>query len=283
MTSSDPLRREVCRLARAFHARGLTLTIGGGLGLLLRDEHLRRENARTLRSYPPLRSTLDIDVFLTRDVIVDAEQMRTVRGILEELGYAPRDEARYFQFIRGTERDEAGVPTKVDLLAALPDAGSAVKVSGPRIRPHGYDGLHARVTREAFSVERDATEVPLNCNDDVVVVRVPHPFSHVIMKLHAFRDRIDDPDPDLSRYHAFDIYVAVAMLTEAEFERAGAMRLEYEQVPEFVEAQEIRREHFGRRTDLGPVRLHEHIRNVRLDERSLQLREFLEDLQELVG
>jgi len=283
MTTVDQLRREVCRLARAFGDHGLTLTIGGGLGLLLRDEHLREENVRTLRPYPALRSTLDIDVFLSRDVIVNAEHMKTVRAILEQLDYEPRKEAHYFQFIHEAEGKEGGGPIKVDLLAALPGGGADVKVNGPRIRPRGYDGLHARVTREAFPVESDATEFSMKCDDGVVKVRVPHPFSYVIMKLHAFRDRLDDPDPDLSRYHAFDIYIAVAMLTEGEFEGAGAMRSDYEEVPEFVEAQEIRREHFGARTDLGPVRLYEHIKSVHLDERSIQLEAFLEDLKELVG
>ncbi len=38
------------------------------------------------------------------------------------------------------------------------------------------------------------------------------------MKLHAFRDRLDDPRKDLAQHHALALYRIVTMLTEDEFD-----------------------------------------------------------------
>lgn len=57
MTALSLLREETCRVARALETQGITATIGGGLGLLLRDEYLRQSATRTIRPYPGLRST----------------------------------------------------------------------------------------------------------------------------------------------------------------------------------------------------------------------------------
>ena len=48
------------------------LLLGGGLGLYLKQEHLRRTGARTLLPLdrlPPARTTQDIDLFLRAEVI----------------------------------------------------------------------------------------------------------------------------------------------------------------------------------------------------------------------
>ena len=43
-------------------------------------------------------------------------------------------------------------------------------------------------------------------------------FTFLLMKLHAFRDRIDGARRDLSAYHALDIYRIVAMLSRDEYD-----------------------------------------------------------------
>ena len=63
--------------------------IGGGMGLFLRETyHSHKRQPR----YPvplPGRSTQDLDVFLSADLIMDREAMEQLRDCLAELHYGP--------------------------------------------------------------------------------------------------------------------------------------------------------------------------------------------------
>ena len=81
--------------------------------------HIRGIDARTrLEQIPIARSTGDIDVFLTPEVITHRNNMDTIRQSLDALGYSPVTGAEYYQFFR--KIDIAGVPRKLkfDFLAA---------------------------------------------------------------------------------------------------------------------------------------------------------------------
>lgn len=55
----DLLREELCTLAQTLATNGITLYVGGGYGLLLRQRHIVESADRTLRPIPPERSTQD--------------------------------------------------------------------------------------------------------------------------------------------------------------------------------------------------------------------------------
>lgn len=51
---------------------------------------------------------------------------------------------------------------------------------------------------------------------------MPDAFPYLMMKPFAFHDRRDDPQKDVGRHHALDLYTVVGMMTEGEYDRAVA-------------------------------------------------------------
>lgn len=85
------------------------LLLGGGLGLYLRQEHLRATGARTriaLDRLPPARTTQDIDLFLRAEVIASTEEVARYRAALDSLGFKVVAGSEWLKFRRevgGTE------------------------------------------------------------------------------------------------------------------------------------------------------------------------------------
>ena len=78
---------------------------------------------------------------------------------------------------------------KIDLPAALPLTEAArklVKISKPRIRPKNAKNIHGYLTEEALTIEDNL--LPMNIADADkrrLEIYLPHPFSHLVMKLFA--------------------------------------------------------------------------------------------------
>src|ERR1700741_4220690 len=156
--NGDPLLDQLRQFANKLAEKNIPLVIGGGYGLLLKAQHIQRTGARTrLEQIPIARSTGDIDLFLTTEVIVDKNKMAAIRKALDELGYSPVPGAEYYQFFR--EVVIAGVPSnlKFDFLAAPPTGKQAEKVRADdrRIRPREKTEtpMHAHTTPEAMTIE----------------------------------------------------------------------------------------------------------------------------------
>lgn len=79
-----------------------------------------------------------------------------------------------------------------------------------------------------------------------------------MMKLLAFRDRKNDPDKEMGRHHALDLFRIVAMLTRDEYEGAKAMSERYADDPMVKEARQVIREELGTEESTGAIRLREH-------------------------
>jgi len=229
--SADPLFDWLRVLASRLERDGVRITIAGGYGLLLRETVARRRGTRPRRGIPAAtRSTDDLDVLLTVEIITDPAKMRSIREALDELGFMPHPRAQNYQFVERAryERGERGV--KIDLLApgvppelehlVTTDSGRDVR----RIRPKGFNGLHAHVTPEALTAAEHLLEVELG-PDGSPVVYVPHPYSHLMLKLYALRDRMwEAGEANFGRHHAFDIYRILALMTDDDWTAAGSLR-----------------------------------------------------------
>jgi len=89
-------------------------------------------------------------------------------------------------------------------------------------------------------------------------VFLPNPFTFAMMKLFAFRDRLEkDPDQAKAEYHAIDIYSILATTTESEWTQALALRDEFQRHPLVIEAGRIAHEFFDRPEQMGLLRLRE--------------------------
>lgn len=278
---TDILRIELVTLAAALQARGVPLIVGGGYGLLLRQEFVEKSGVRTVRESPVARSTTDLDLFLSVEVITDAVKMGALRDVLHGCGYSPVAGAEHYQFRKSLTYRGAQRTVKVDLLAPPPRDSSLralVKMDERRIRPRETRGIHAHNTPEAFSI----TEMPLLLelgSSPTVQVRLPHPYSFLLLKLFAYRDRRHDPAKELGVYHAFDLYRIIAMMDEDDYSAAEVLRDGLAGDEVVVEARRIVRELFAGADSPGALAILEHARSVGVAIPNLDLLGFLEDLR----
>lgn len=280
----DPLKEQLRKLVRLLQPHDIPLIIGGGYGLVLRTEYIRQSGLRTrFTEVPNARSTDDIDIFLSVEIICDPAKMQQIRMSLDELGYAPYEPAKYYQFV--LPNDVAGLTRqlKVDLLSGdvRGEKRSRVRIDERRIRPRESSNLHARITPEAITIEECL--LPVEIGDDPsesARVYLPHPLSFLILKLHALSDRRNDGTK--GPYHAFDIYRITAMMTKEEWEESEEIIKRFSSEQKVVEARVIVREMFASAQSQGPQLIRVHAREVGYEISNDRLEELVEDLQQIL-
>jgi hypothetical protein len=262
--------------------------IGGGYGIYLKYQQVLEANTRTLLTErPEARSTNDIDIFLRTELLVDGKRLEPLKEALEQIGYVAVEGAEYYQFAKpGPGGGKAG-SLKVDLLAGPKDLlkGMGLKADDRRVRTKPkVKGLHAHPVNEAPTLEMGCAELTIQGQlssgaDAQVVVALPHPFTFIMMKLFALRDRVDDKEKDFGRHHALDLYTIFALMSEDEWNECQRMREEFSDNPFVNEAAEITREFFADEDSRGMIRLREHPHCTE----NLQLADFRQSLEDLVG
>jgi hypothetical protein len=282
--SGDPLLEQLRQFAERLAEENIRVIVGGGYGLLLKANHIRRIEARTrLEQIPIARSTGDIDVFLTTEVITDKNNMDTIRQSLDALGYSPVPGAEFYQFFR--KIDIAGVPRnlKFDFLAApvLGELAKKVKADVRRIRPRGSTKtpMHAHTTPEAVTIEEYLLSLDIGETGKPIEVFLPHPFSYTMLKLYALRDQIDNEAKEFGHHHAFDIYTTWGMMMEEEFVQAEELRIQYADVNVMSEAIRIANTLFADENAKGMIRLKEHARIEKVE--LVEIGEFIKDIRTL--
>jgi hypothetical protein len=282
----DLLRQELYKLASALQDREVPLMVGGGYGLLLRQRRLTESGAVTLRRMPPARSTEDLDVYLTAELVADAGRVAALRDALTDLGYEGVAGALYYQFRREVDYLGQRREVKVDLLAPLPEdeeTRRALKYDARRVRPRAVKNIHAHTSPEALTIGEHPLAVELAGDAGPVTVYVPHPYTYLVLKLHAYRDRREDEAADFGRHHAFDLYRALAMTTEPEWEEALALRDRYQDAEPVCEACHIAHDLFGSEISTGTLALQEHARDAGYGLPERDVAAFLRDLHELLS
>ncbi len=278
---TDILREELGRLAVALEPHGIPLIIGGGYGLLLRQEHLEHSGIRTVRGVPEARSTNDLDIFLSVEILTDACKMRALRDVLHMSGYTSIEGAEHYQFQKHVTYRGSQQQIKLDLLAPPPRESELldkVKVDVRRIRNRKAKQIHAHAAPEAFCIGEGVMVLEPGGAAEFRV-RIPHPYSFLLLKLYAYRDRRDDPAKELGRYHAFDLYRIVAMMTEEEYEATEGFRDRFAEDEIVEEAQRIVAELFADVDSRGALAILEHARTVGATIRDKDLNAFLDDLK----
>ena len=62
---------------------GKKLIVGGGYGIYLKMDHLRRTNVRTLlQNWPEPRSTNDLDLFLRPELLIESESLKPLAEVV---------------------------------------------------------------------------------------------------------------------------------------------------------------------------------------------------------
>jgi hypothetical protein len=288
MSPYDALEANLLDLLHELSDESISLIVGGGYGVYLKQQHIKRSGARTLlQELPTARSTNDIDIFLRTELLADRKRSQALAGALKRMGCESVDAAKHFQFSR--EKEIAGQRRKVkfDLLTGPIDPSvdeTKLDINPPRVRPAGKAGvgLHGRLTDEALGIEQHPLAVELSgmrTNGQAYAgqVYLPQPFTYALMKLHALRDRKDDSEKDYGRHHALDLYTIIGMATEEEWKAAKNLRQEHGQAHQVESAREIVRTHFASEASIGFVRMREHS-EYRTELQTDAFRHFLHEL-----
>lgn len=286
----DPMREQLIKLAGKLQKDDIKLIIGGGYGLILKAEYLRREELRTrIIDFPNDRATNDIDTFLQTEIITDAEKIEKIRDALAELGFEPV--AKFFQFEIPIDDKNPDLKVKIDFLApppSTPEERKLVHIKNVRIRPVGASDIHGFLTKEAVTLEENLIPLTIANKDNSIDIFLPHPFTYLVLKLFAVNGRNNlyelkglDTDFDKAKYHAFDIYRVIAMMTEQEWGQAVAMRDKFANEPKIQEARVIVSELFSSTDSIGILRLRQHIRSVEIEIEEENISGMIDDLKEL--
>ncbi len=263
----------------------IKLIIGGGFGIYLKTDHVRRLGVQTLfREWPEPRSTNDLDLYLRPELLIQSVKLKPLAEAIARLGYQLVSGAEKYQFVKpGPGGVQAG-SVKIDILTGPQSRfkGTKVKTDARRARPNPSVGIHAHPVDEVPTLEegllQKTLEGKLSSGDPwQAEIFLPHPYTFLMMKLFAFKDRRNDIDKEFGRYHALDLYTILATMTEMEWENALSFREQQGEEPYIMEAGCLVSEHFSALDRLGMIRLRES--NYYRPE--LQLDEFMSALKEL--
>ena len=284
----EPLLRQLLELVKELDTADIPIILGGGMSLYLRQRYL---SSRTPR-YPfdvVARSTEDLDLFLSAQLIADAGKIESLKQVIARLHYSVIPEARNFQFAKEVDLFGQKCKVKIDLLAAPPQGAdkSKVEVSKLRIKPKGVEDVHAYLTDEAEGIEIGKIAVDISLLDSTLKLKnqilfIPAAFNFLVLKLHAFEDRKDDKESDLGRHHAYDIFATVVRMGERDWENAKEHFTAHKARPYMKRATAIREKDFNNPNALGLLRLREnesYRSNREVYDRHLQ--PFIEDLTAL--
>jgi len=285
MITIPDLQTSLLDLLHEMEGTDIKLIIGRGFGIYLKTDHVQRLGIRKLlREWPEPRSTNDIDLFLRPKLLIESAKLKPLAEAIARLGYQVVPGAEKYQFVKpGPGGTDVG-SIKMDILTGPQSCfqGTMVRTDARRARPNPSVGIHAHPVDEAPTLEGGLLPVTLAgelssdepCQAEVFL---PHPYTFSMMKLFAFRDRLDDADKEFGRYHALDLYTIIATTTEEEWRYAFELRGQQGDQPHVLEAGCLVSEHFSALDRLGMIRL----RESPYYRRELQLDEFMSALKEL--
>lgn len=281
------LRTSLLDLFHLLGANAHGILLGGGYGLYIKQLHLMDSMQPTLiplELWPAARATQDLDLFLSVELVSDANAMSVIRNTLDRLGYEVIEGSEYMQFVRAITDARA---VKIDLLTAQLDvlkADTRIHADDRRARPTAPDRprLHAHPTDGALSLMKSplAIDVEGKLSDgqaSTAKVLVPHPFNYVLMKLTAYRDRRDDPDKEHGSHHALDIFRIVAMLSETERDEVIENMRIFENNQQVLSCADLVRSDFHHAASPGALAIRQHP----LWRNDKQIDAFLETLKEI--
>ncbi|MCZ7603155.1 MAG: hypothetical protein M5R37_09815 [Melioribacteraceae bacterium] len=262
--------------------------VGGGFAQHIRAKYFTAKISPRYKFRILQRTTKDIDFFLTSDLITKSEDIESVKGIVQKLNY--KVVTKYFQYSKQIMVGEQIKEVGLDILTEPPKSSDIDKVrmnKPPRVRPINVKEFHAFQHNEAKGLEKYLIKVSdfvdEKDKDKFENVYIPSAIQFIIMKLFAFRDRVDDELKDFGRHHAFDIFSTIVSMTEydwANYER----KIEFYDSVLTEEAHTIVEKYFSDSEKLGVLRIRENkiYKNLShtYDE---HLNLFLEDLATLFG
>ncbi len=285
MITIPDLQTSLLELLYEIEETDIKLIIGGGFGIYLKIDYVQRLGIRTLfQEWPEPRSTNDLDLFLRPELLIESAKLKPMAEAIVRLNYQVVPGAEKYQFVKPGPGGAVEGSVKIDILTGPQDRFLSTKVRADdrRVRPKPSVGIHAHPVDEALTLEEGLLPVIMSGNLSSgesweAEVFLPHPYTFLMMKLFAFRDRLEDANKEFGRYHALDLYTILSTTTEEEWKYALNLKDQHGNQPYVLEAGHLVSEHFSALDRLGMIRLRESI----YYRPELQLDDFMSVLQEL--
>lgn len=115
LDESDFLLETLSSLAKEFDKIKVPLILGGGLSMYIKIRFMKKKRSPRYQRLPFQRSTKDIDIFLTSDIIVDPVLITNIKSVISNLGFKVKTE--YFQFIKEIKFEGGKKEVILDLLS----------------------------------------------------------------------------------------------------------------------------------------------------------------------
>jgi hypothetical protein len=88
MITISNLQTSLLDLLHEVEGADIKVIVGGGFGIYLKTDHVRRRGLRTLlRQWPEPRSTNDIDLFLRPELLIEPGKLKPLAEAISSLGY----------------------------------------------------------------------------------------------------------------------------------------------------------------------------------------------------
>ena len=156
MITITDLHTALLELLEKIRESEIKLIIGGGFGIYLKTDHVKRLDIRTLLDqWPEPRSTNDLDLFLRPELLIESTKLKPMVSAITGLGYQVVPGAENYQFVKpGPGGTKAG-SVKIDILTGPQSCfqGTRVKADPRRARPKPSVGMHAHPVDEALTLE----------------------------------------------------------------------------------------------------------------------------------
>ena len=260
-SANDSLISPLVELAKELEKFDIPLILGGGFSLYLRTALLNKKYSSRFPKRILQRSTKDIDIFLTSDLIADSAKVGHIRDALNTLGYKPV--TNYFQFSK-SKTAAGNKDILIDILSAPASDKDLDRVitKGIRIKPEGIEKFHAYLVKEAKDINLGL--IPLNDFSNlsrsikISNLFILSSFNYIVLKLHAFRDRLNDESVNYGQHHAYDIFATVIDMDQTDWDNAEH-HLSTNQAAEYIQSsRDIITKFFADKDDLGIIRLREN-------------------------
>jgi hypothetical protein len=100
MITITDLQTALLDLLRKIRDSEIKLIIGGGFGIYLKTNHVKRLDTRTLlNQWPEPRSTNDLDLFLRPELLIESSKLKPMVNAITGLGYQVVPGAENYQLL----------------------------------------------------------------------------------------------------------------------------------------------------------------------------------------
>ncbi len=116
----------------------IQLIIGGGFGIYLKTNHIKRMDLRTLLDqWPESRSTNDLDLFLRPELLIESSRLKPLASAITGLDYKVVPGAENYQFVKSGPGGADTGSVKINILTGPQSCfqGTRVKADTRRARP----------------------------------------------------------------------------------------------------------------------------------------------------